>query len=73
MGRYYRFLAKSVTQPRVAEVWSYHRAALREAGYPLESGRMIKAIIPFWAYALKHPKAILDLGLRLMGVGGPVS
>jgi glycosyltransferase involved in cell wall biosynthesis len=73
MGRYYRFLAKSVTQPRVAEVWSYHRAALREAGYPLESGRMIKAIIPFWGYALKHPKAILDLGLRLMGVGGPVS
>jgi hypothetical protein len=34
---------------------------------------MIKAIIPFWGYALKHPKAVLDLGLRLIGVGGRVS
>src|SRR6266436_1232914 len=48
MVRYYRFLARSLTEPRAAEVWIYHRAALREAGYPLERRRMIKAVMPFW-------------------------
>lgn len=67
MVRYYRFLAKTLTQPRAAEVWAYHRAALREAGYPLERSRMLKAVLPFWGYALTHPQMAWALALRLIG------
>jgi glycosyltransferase involved in cell wall biosynthesis len=70
--RYYRFLAKSLTQPRVADVWAYHRAALREAGYPLEWGRMLKAVLPYWGYALTHPQQVLGLAVRLLGRAGQV-
>jgi glycosyltransferase involved in cell wall biosynthesis len=70
LGRYYRFLALSLTQPRVAEVWAYHRAALREAGYPVERKRMIKAVMPYWGYALTHPRQVSALALRLLGFSG---
>ena len=66
---YYRFLAKSITEPRAAEVWKYHRAVLAQAGYSLEKRRMLRVLLPFWAYALKHPAAALRLGLRLIGRG----
>ena len=66
MVRYYRFLAKTLTQPRAAEVWAYHSAVLREAGYPLERRRMIKAVIPFWGSALTHPREGLRLTLRVL-------
>jgi len=69
VAQYYRFLAKSVTEPRAAEVWLYHRAALAAAGYQLGGRRMLQALLPFWGYALKHPAATLRLGLRLMAVG----
>jgi hypothetical protein len=70
LGRYYRFLALSLTQPRVAEVWAYHRAALQEAGYPLERKRLIKAVMPYWGYALTHPRQVSALALRLLGSSG---
>ena len=70
LGRYYRFLALSLTQSRVAEVWAYHRAALREAGHPLDRKRMIKAVMPYWGYALTHPKQVSALALRLLGFSG---
>jgi glycosyltransferase involved in cell wall biosynthesis len=70
LGRYYRFLALSLTQPRVVEVWAYHRAALREAGLPLDRKRMIKAVMPYWGYALTHPKQVSALALRLLGFSG---
>ena len=65
--RYYRFLARSLAEPRAAEVWAYHRAALHEAGYPFERRRMLKAVMPSWGSALTHPKAGLRLALRIIG------
>jgi len=64
--QYCRFLAKSATEPRGAEVWRYHRAALAEAGCQLGSRKMLRAVLPFWWHALTHPAAALRLGLRLL-------
>jgi len=43
---------------------------LREAGHPLDRKRMIKAVMPYWGYALTHPKQVSALALRLLGFSG---
>ena len=70
LARYCRFLAKSVTGPRAAEVWRYHLAAMANVGYPLDWGKMMRALGPFFGYAVTHPVATLRLGLRLVGLDG---
>jgi glycosyltransferase involved in cell wall biosynthesis len=68
-ARYWRFLAKSLSGPRAAEVWTYHRAAMAEAGHPPDRWKMLRAVVPFVGYGLRNPLAALRFGLRLLGVG----
>jgi glycosyltransferase involved in cell wall biosynthesis len=67
--RYYRFLARSLVRPRAGEIWKYHRAALAAAGHPFSWWTMLKVLVPYWGYALRHPG---EVGRLLTRAGSQV-
>jgi glycosyltransferase involved in cell wall biosynthesis len=56
---YYRFLAVSLLKHREREFWEYHRAQLRELGFPLSLGLLLKALVCRAARAMLSPVQIL--------------
>ena len=68
-ARYWRFLAKSLSGPRAAEVWNYHCRAMAEAGHPADRWKILRAVVPFIGYGLRNPLAAMRFGLRLFDAG----
>ncbi|MEX2220834.1 MAG: glycosyltransferase family 2 protein [Candidatus Rokuibacteriota bacterium] len=67
LTHYYRFLAKRLVSPGAREVLAYHRSALEQAGYPFGWKKLLAVVLPYWAYAMKHPAETLRLLRRLPG------
>ncbi len=64
VAQYYRFLAVSALKRRDREFWAFHRARLRELGYPLRHIRLGGAVFITLLDLLLNPKHSLE---RLAG------
>lgn len=61
---YYRFLARAALEMRPASFWAFHRARLRELGYPLSFTRLLGAILLLVFELVLNP---LDTARRVYG------
>jgi len=57
---YYAFLAGSILNFRDQEFWGYHRARLKELGYPLDNLRLCKALALKLMDLLLNPKETVE-------------
>jgi glycosyltransferase involved in cell wall biosynthesis len=55
LHEYYRTLGSLILRRRSRAFWSFHRARLRELGYPLSVGRLVRAAIVYWIGVLVNP------------------
>lgn len=71
MANYYRFLAKGLTTPQGLEMLRYHRSALERIGHRFDWRRLVKALLPYWWYGLRHPRGMARLLSRLPATLAP--
>jgi glycosyltransferase involved in cell wall biosynthesis len=64
LDEYYRFLAISAVNLRERKFWNYHSKRLQEVGYPLNRGRLAKAICAKLADLALNPKQTVERLLR---------
>jgi glycosyltransferase involved in cell wall biosynthesis len=71
LANYYRFLAKGLTTPQGLEILRYHRNALERMGYRFDWRRLVRAILPYWWYGIRHPLVMARLLSRLPATLAP--
>lgn len=64
MDEYYAFLAVSAVHLRDRRFWTYHRNRLKELGYPLNAGKLGKAICAKLVDLAFNPKHTIEAMLR---------
>lgn len=60
LGIYRKFLGKSFLKGRDQEFWDYHRQQLAEAGYPLTSATMVRAVAGYVLDLVLNPKDTIE-------------
>ncbi len=78
LAEYYRFLGRSLLEPRGEEIWRYHEAALASLGHRVSSGRLLTMLLTYWRRAVMSPVQAGRLAGRVLwrlvcpGAGAPV-
>ena len=55
LAEYYRFLGRSLLEPRGEEIWRYHEAALASLGHRVSAGRLLMMLFTYWRRAVMSP------------------
>ena len=55
LAEYYRFLGRSLLEPRGEEIWRYHEAALARLGHRVSAGRLLMMLFRYWRRAVMSP------------------